>query len=450
MNKSKKIIYLVALATLLLVSMLILSGCYSPAYKGIKSTEINDDGELIITYTNGETENLGVVVGKDGADGKDGVDGTNGKDGEDGEDGKDGSGSDVIISGGSSNEALATSKAARSAVSVVAYYSSRLQGDYASSGSGVIYKYNSEMDGYFIITNYHVVYDASGGISEDIYVLLYGNEYSEGKIPAEYVGGSMTYDIAVLYVDNCDTIKNSSATCVDVADSNKVSIGDTAIAVGNARGEGISASKGVISVDSEKLEMTAADEETTVEFRVMRTDAAVNKGNSGGGLFNDRGELIGIVNAKIIVSGVEGIGYAIPSTLAVNVADNIIDNCFNKVNTSVKRAMLGITVSISESVSVYDPQTGKISIVETIFVVEAMSTNLFGKDIKADDIIKAIKLEGHDELTVTRQFHVIDYMLQARAGDKGTLTVLRKNASGELEEVKLYFTVTQGSLTTYQ
>lgn len=453
LKKNKKIICLIALASLLLLSMLILSSCYSPSYKGIKSTEINSAGELIITYTNGETENLGVVVGEDGKDGKDGKDGTNGKDGEDGEDGEDGKDSesgDIVISGNASSEALAVSKAARSTVSIVSYYYSNYQEDFVASGSGVVYKYNPEMDGYFIITNYHVVYEAEEGISEEIYVCLYGNEYAEGKIPAEYVGGSMNYDIAVLFVENCDIIKKSAIACVDVADSNKVSVGDTSIVVGNARGEGISASKGIVSVDSQSLEMTGADDETTIKFRVMRTDASINVGNSGGGVFNDKGELIGIVNAKTVVSGVEGFGYAIPSTLAKNVADNIIDNCFNKVNTSVKRAMLGITISISDSVSYYDSSTGKISIVETIYVVEATSNNLFGSDIKANDIIKSIQLDGLDELTVTRQFHVIDYMLQARVGDTGTLTVLRENASGALEEVKLNFTVTQNSITIYQ
>ncbi|MBO5261530.1 MAG: trypsin-like peptidase domain-containing protein [Clostridia bacterium] len=436
-------ITILTLFILLIVSLsFVLSGCYAPSYKGVRDTYINEDGELIITYTNGDKENLGVVVGQDGKDGKDG------QDGEDGEDGRDGSGSDVIINGSGQNISYATSKAARSAVSVVASYNDVLHGQFASSGSGVIYKYDKKADGYFIITNYHVVFDADCGISQEIHVLLYGNEYQEGIMDAEYVGGSLSYDIAVLFVKNNDIIKKSSAACVDVADSNTVSIGDVAIAVGNARGEGISATSGVISVDSETLEMTGADEKTAVKFRVMRTDASVNKGNSGGGLYNDKGELIGIVNAKIIVSGVEGIGYAIPSTLAVNIADNIIDNCFEQENTYVKRALLGITVSVSDSVSVYDAQTGKISIVETIYVVEASSTNLFGEDIKANDVIKSIKLDGHDELTVTRQFHVIDYLLQARLGDTGTLTVERENEMGEKETVTLNFTITENAFNT--
>lgn len=459
--KNKKIVYCVMVFSLLLVLTLILGSCYSPSYKGIQDTFINDKGELIITYTNGEKDNLGVVVGKDGkdgidgSDGKDGIDGEDGKDGVDGEDGKDGvdgedgkDGSTIIESDKGANVSLATSKAARSAVSIVAYYEDA-QGEYVSSGSGVIYKYNKEADGYFIITNYHVVFDSTSGISKEIYAMLYGNEYQEGFIEATYIGGSLNYDIAILFIENNDIIKSSSAVCVDVASSNSVSIGDVAIAVGNARGEGISATSGVISVDSENIEMTAADEKTKVSFRVMRTDASVNKGNSGGGLFNDKGQLIGIVNAKIIVSGVEGIGYAIPSTLAINVADNIIDNCFGKTNNSVKRALLGITVSTSNSVSVFDPETGKISIVETIYVVEATSTNLFGNNIQANDVIKSIQLDGLEKLDVTRQFHVIDYLLQARVGDTGTLIVERENDKGEVSEVALKFTITPTCIANY-
>ena len=160
--------------------------------------------------------------------------------------------------------------------------------------------------------------------------------------------------------------------------------------------------------------------------------------------------LIGIVNAKIILEGVEGIGYAIPSNLACNVADNIIDNCYGKIYNTARRALLGITVTTSTSKAVYDPETGLVSIEQTVIVVEASSTCLFGKDIKADDIIKSVKLNGHEELTVTRQHHVIDYMLQARAGDTGTLTVSRLNEqTGEYEDIVLSFSISAQAIVNY-
>ena len=110
---------------------------------------------------------------------------------------------------------------------------------------------------------------------------------------------------------------------------------------------------------------------------------------------------------------------------------------------------MGITVSVSESVSVYDPESGKISIKETVYVVEANSTNLFGKDIQANDVIKSIQLDGLEKLEVTRQFYVIDYLLQARVGNKGTLVVERMNDKGEMEEVSLRFTISSESIVNY-
>ena len=86
----------------------------------------------------------------------------------------------------------------------------------------------------------------------------------------------------------------------------------------------------------------------------MRVDTAINSVNSGGGLFDDEGSLIGIVNAKIIYDGVENIGYAIPSNVAVSIAENIIHYCYGTDTESVQRALLGITVSTSDSKAVYD------------------------------------------------------------------------------------------------
>ncbi|MBQ8145611.1 MAG: trypsin-like peptidase domain-containing protein [Clostridia bacterium] len=452
MKRRNRIITFTLISALILALALIFCSCSDEGtYNGIKSSYINGNGELVLNYTDGTSEVVGVVVGKDGKDGENGLDGRDGKDGLDGKDGengldgkdgRDGKDGEITVVGEAQSISLAASKAARSAVDVICD---------EGAGSGVIYKYNEEDDGYFIITNYHVVYSSTAEISESIQILLYGNEYADSLIDASYVGGSMNYDIAILYVENNDLIKDSACVPVSVADSNTVSIGDTSIAIGNSEGYGLSVTSGIVSVDSENLELTAADNKTKIEYRVLRTDTAINHGNSGGGLFNDKGELIGIVNAKSVSTSVEGMGYAIPSTLACNIADNIIDNCYKTDQTCVKRALLGITVSCSKSVSIFDPDTGKISIVETIYVVDTTSTCLFGEGIKANDVIKAIVLDGKEELTVTRQFHVIDYLLQARVGDTGTLTVERINEeTNETEEVKLSFEITNDSIVDYK
>lgn len=79
-----------------------------------------------------------------------------------------------------------------------------------------------------------------------------------------------------------------------------MTVGDSVIAIGNPNAGGIAVTQGILSMESEYITMTAADNVSTVQIRVMRVDAAINGGNSGGGLFNDSGELIGIVNAKVV------------------------------------------------------------------------------------------------------------------------------------------------------
>ena len=183
--------------------------------------------------------------------------------------------------------------------------------------------------------------------SEDIKLYLYGMEMktSDKKsyaITAEYLGGSMMYDIAVLKVTGDENLIASPARAVDIADSNDVTILDTAIAIGNPGGDGLSATVGYINVDSEDITVvfeTGANSSAEVDLRVMRTDAAVNSGNSGGGLFNDKGELIGIVNAKSGNTSEENIGYAIPSNVAIAIADNAIDySRFSERASAIKRS----------------------------------------------------------------------------------------------------------------
>ena len=453
----KRRLWLFLLAALLVIGCLpAFTSCNAGGAVGISSAEINEKGELVLIHTNGTEQNLGVVVGKDGADG---VDGTNGKDGVDGEDGASGSGS-VVISGAGSNIPAASSKGLRSAVSIVCYFESTVQQggwrpgsggtttkEYASGGAGVIYKMDEAAGDAFIITNYHVVYDASSntenGISDDIRVYLYGAENEESAIEATYVGGSLYYDIAVLRVEDSEELKNSAACAVTVADSDKVAVGDTAIAIGNAQGYGISASFGIVSVDSEYITMTAADGKTTVSIRVLRVDTAINSGNSGGGLYDERGNLIGIVNAKEVADGVENIGYSIPSNIATSIADNIIDYCYEKDNERVYRALLGITVSAADSRSVYDAETGLISIEETVSVYEVSEGSLADGVLREGDVFLSVSVNGIEE-KITRQYHIIDLMLDMRVGDTLTLQMLRDG-----ETVTVEITVTEECLTAY-
>lgn len=289
-----------------------------------------------------------------------------------------------------------------------------------SAGSGVIYSLDKENGNAYIITNQHVVYYAqsnnTNGISDNIRVLLYGKEYSDYIINASYVGGSSTYDIAVLKIENSEILKNSDARAVSIAQYNSVEVGSTVVAIGNAAGEGLSVTQGILSVDSEVITIEN-DDGSENSYRVMRVDAAINSGNSGGGLFDKNGQLIGIVNAKVNSTTIENIGYAIPISIAIGVADNIIDNCDGQDNITMSKYSVGIAVSINQSNAVYDGNTMTTKIVEEVKVSEVQETSALAGQLQEGDIIKSISINSQ-KIEVTRTFHVIDAILAVRVGDK--------------------------------
>jgi len=354
----------------------------------------------------------------------------------------------ITINSNHSASLLAASKGLLSAVSVNAVFQCVKQTGWpsyktetyetASAGAGVIYSLNKTTGDAYIITNYHVVYNyessASDKISNEITVYLYGMEYADYAIPATYVGGSMNYDIAVLKVSGSSILKNNSAVAAEFADSNDVSVLQTAIAIGNPEGEGISATVGAVNVDSENITMVGVDGVTEVTMRVMRIDAAVNGGNSGGGLFDDEGKVIGIVNAKITSSTIDNIGYAIPSNVAKAVAENIIyyDN-INEANDGAYRVLMGITVSISDSKSVYDEETGKVHKVETVIVGSINDDSIVKNILEVNDVINSITVDGKS-YEITRTFTVVDAMLNAR---QSSTVIINVTSGGVTKDVSL-------------
>lgn len=344
------------------------------------------------------------------------------------------------------------SKSMLASVSVVCGFSYRVESSLfpttkksTQSGSGVIYQLDRESGDAYIITNYHVVYyynsTTDNKISDDISVYLYGKESAQYAIPATYVGGSMQYDIAVLKVTGNEILRQSDAVAVEVADSNLVTVGTTAIAIGNPEGAGISVTRGVVSVDSENITMKASDNYTTVTHRLMRVDTAINSGNSGGGLFSEGGKLIGIVNAKMSSNKVENIGYAIPSNVATYVAQNIIDTCDGASRTGVSKCMLGVTLSVTGSSAYYDDETGIARIRETVTVTDVLPNSLAHRRIERNDIITAIQI-GESTYPIDRSFIVIDLMLTTRVGDEITISVIRNGTPLDIS-----FTLTEDSIT---
>lgn len=341
---------------------------------------------------------------------------------------------DITIENGSGN-LVAAAKGVLSAVSISCEFNIKKDALISgattkanAAGAGVIYKLDKTAGDAYIITNYHVIYNpdatTANGISHNINVYLYGMESDSYAIPATFVGGSLTQDLAVLKVKGSRVLAMSNAAAVSIADSDEVSILDTAIAIGNPAAGGISATVGCVNVDSEYVSITAADGKTSVTFRLMRIDTAVNEGNSGGGLFNDKGELIGIVNAKIISSGIDNIAYAIPTSVVCGVADNIIHYCDGTGKEKPVKYTMGITMKTAAQYTVYDTETGKVHKKETVAVETISDGGVAAELFRVNDIIKRITVDGKN-YEIDRMFQVIDCMFRVYSDSTLAITVQR-------------------------
>lgn len=217
------------------------------------------------------------------------------------------------------------------------FFGQKLESQNQASGSGIIVGENdTEL---LVVTNQHVIADA-----DILNVQFIDGEQAEAQIK----GYDSDKDLAVIAVP-LDKIKASTKNSIEVAklgDSDALTVGEPAIAIGNALGYGQSVTTGVISA------LDRVVEGTNNGNGLIQTDAAINPGNSGGALLNMNGEVIGINSNKIGGTVVEGMGYAIP----ISSAKPIIEDLMSK-KTKVKveedeKAYLGISgVNVTEEVS---------------------------------------------------------------------------------------------------
>ncbi len=337
-----------------------------------------------------------------------------------------------------------------------------------AEGSGVIYSINrngASVEAY-IVTNYHVLYGGSAytdnqdGLSTDIYVYTYGAKelfdkgdsngdgyLDEGAsmgdtdgdgIKATYVGGEMDYDIAILKIEDSEYLPKTAITAAKFGNSDEVVLGEKTFAIGNANGHGISVTSGSISVTSETITMNSTDGLRMVSYRVMRTDAAINSGNSGGGLFNAKGELIGITNAKNIQDQTDNMGYALPITKVKMVMDNILSNAKGGHTGYVVKPWLGIETYLQSSVATL--VGGELKIRETFVVTKVFTgeTDTEKAGAGADkfqyrDVILGMKIGNGDWCTFERRYQFEDRLLTVRKGDTVVFKVLRENVETEVE-----------------
>ncbi len=269
------------------------------------------------------------------------------------------------------------------------------------AGSGVII---SE-DGY-VITNNHVISDTStGGVADSITVrLTNGNEYK-----AKVIGKDADSDIAVIKIT-----PDEKLTYAVFGDSDKLTVGEEVLAVGNPLGElGGTVTNGIIS---------ALDREISVDgttMNLLQTNAAINPGNSGGGLFNMKGELIGVVNAKSSGSGIEGLGFAIPSNDAYDVATQLMENGY-----VTGKVYLGVSFSdIDDPYTAYRYFKSQATGVYVVDLVEGYNDDA----LKVGDRIVAV--DGNE---ITSFSQIKDMLKEKNVGDMLEFAVYR---SGKLTQV---------------
>ena len=303
----------------------------------------------------------------------------------------------------------------------------------AQRGSGVLYAVNEDKNDAYILTNYHVAYIAgtrNGAIASTITCTLFGSD--QNAISCTYIGGAASMDIALLRAKLSD-IKAINEDVKPVTLATDYCVGETVYAIGNAEGEGISASTGIVSVDSENIALNV--DGTTRTHRVLRIDAAIYHGNSGGGLFNRNGELIGITN-----SGDEedqNINYAIPVSIVKGTADNILHYYADDSSRTAGayKITLGVTVNIQNSRYVYNETTGKGYIKEDTVVTKVSTLSIaHSLGLKANDILTAIEVNG-TQYPLNRSYEISDILLTVRAGDELKVVYTR---SGETETSTAY------------
>ena len=270
----------------------------------------------------------------------------------------------------------------------------------SGAGSGVIIS----SDGY-ILTCAHVVSGAS-----QITVTIGDTDYT-----ATVVGEDDTSDVAVLKIDA------TGLTPATVGDSDSLSVGDSVLAVGNPLGElGGTVTSGIVSALNRSVTIQGTSSTNTMSL--IQMDASVSPGNSGGGLFNMNGELIGLVNAKSSSSDAEGLGFAIPINDAIQVAQDLLENGYVS-----GRPYMGITY-----IAVTDAQTAAQFNVNAygVYVVVVVQGGPADKaGLKVGDRIVSI-----DVTEIAQKDDLGTLMQQHTAGDTLSITVAR---DGQMQTVSL-------------
>ncbi len=275
-----------------------------------------------------------------------------------------------------------------------------------TAGSGIIIG-KSDLN-ILIATNHHLVKDGS-----DIRVIFADNAQAYGSVR----GYDSDTDLAVIEV-RLDALSADTRDAIEViafGDSGQLRVGEPVIAIGNALGFGQSVSKGIVSV----LDCTMQDSDGRTHT-LIQTDASINPGNSGGALINMSGELVGINEAKYVSTKVEGVGYAIPMSVAEGVLKELCSGAEREKVGEDRASYLGITcVTVPEEYVNGGYPAG-------VYVMEVEENGPADQaGILAGDIVTA--LNGR---AVATQEELVEELTYHPCGETTDITVYRLNSEG--------------------
>jgi serine protease Do len=286
---------------------------------------------------------------------------------------------------------------------------------FSSSGSGVIVGRSEDNQVYYVMTCHHVIDSTT---TQEV-ILADGSKYN-----ATLIGGDPLSDVAVLGIQENEK-ELTIAHFID--DSSTIHVGSTAIAIGNPLGTlGGTVTMGIISSASRSMTMSDG---TILEL--IQTDAAINSGNSGGGLFNSEGILVGMVNAKYASEGVEGLGFAIPANRCYDIATELIKKGYVEGEVN-----LGLTISDGyvSSGFFYGPS-------EKVVYVSAVDANSSAASyLQKEDIIIGITYNKDEVLSnVSSASKVNEWIasLNLKIGDTLSFDIKRGSTSTETQTITI-------------
>ena len=285
----------------------------------------------------------------------------------------------------------------------------------SSQGSGVIYKKDGEYA--YIVTNTHVI---NGAKKVDI-------RLADGtKVPGEIVGTDTYSDIAVVKISS-----EKVSAVAEFGDSSKLTVGETAIAIGSPLGSEYAntVTQGIVSSLNRTVSLKSEDGQA-ISTKAIQTDTAINPGNSGGPLINIQGQVIGITSSKIATNGgtsVEGLGFAIPSNDAIKIIEQL------EKNGKVTRPALGIQMVNLSNLSTTDLQKLKLpNNITSGVAVRSIQPNMPANGhLEKYDVIT--KVDGNPIASATE---LQNALYSHSVGDEMTITYYR-NGKEETTTIKL-------------